>query len=153
MLGPIAKHCGLRGGQERDSLVRLRLHTPPVGIGRINTEGELLYFIKQNVEVPDNLQALLAGGFLKLVTAADMKMAVGSQSLTWTASTDSNTPTITHGLGTTPSYVFATAKSAPAFAGIPALNPSVYTATTFDLNGRTPGAVSQTLTVHWLAIA
>jgi hypothetical protein len=77
----------------------------------------------------------------------------GSDTLTFAASTNSGTITVTHGLGATPGQVVATAKNAPAFGNIPVCHTANYTDTTFQMNGETKSAFTGSVAVSWVAIA
>lgn len=94
----------------------------------------------------------LSNDVLRLaVTGTSRKVAFGSVSLTWTAAVSSAQATVTHGLGGAPVAVIATGDSGLAL-GFYVIASSVG-ATTFDLQGVTTAAVSQTHTAYWLAVA
>lgn len=76
----------------------------------------------------------------------------GIATLSFTASTDSATLSVTHGLGTTPIVAVATSYNAAAFGKIPNCNTFSYAATTFSLNGEVKTAFTGTATVGWVAI-
>lgn len=90
--------------------------------------------------------------FLQLLSPQALHLDFGQQTLTWTASNLSATATVSHGLGTSPQVVLATAVGAPGPGEVPALNTFSYTSTQFNLNGdvRTSGSFS--CNVNWLAI-
>lgn len=56
-------------------------------------------------QVPPGLQGLLAGGFLKLLSSADVRLAFGSGTADWTAAVASATETIAHGLERVPQFI------------------------------------------------
>jgi hypothetical protein len=75
----------------------------------------------------------------------------GTAVLTFAAGTNSNTVTVTHDLGTTPTEVVATAHSSPAFGKIPRCNTANFTATTFQINGEITTAHTGDIPVGWIA--
>jgi hypothetical protein len=75
----------------------------------------------------------------------------GVQALTFTASTNSNTATVTHGLGKLPIGGIAQALSAPGFGNIP--NPNMAMgATTFDMNAEVKTAFTGSVNMFWVVI-
>lgn len=76
----------------------------------------------------------------------------GTAALTFTASTNSATTAVTHGLGTTPTAVVATSLMAPGFGNIPNCNAYNFGATSFDLNGELTAAYTGSISVSWVAI-
>jgi hypothetical protein len=78
---------------------------------------------------------------------------VGTDTMTWTASTDAGPKTIAHGLGRAPVVVFVTnGDTVGSYPGIAAFTVLNVSATTFDTYGRTAGAITGTKAIFWLAI-
>jgi hypothetical protein len=76
----------------------------------------------------------------------------GRSSIDFTASTDSSSTTVDHGLGKEPLAVVATAYGASTHARFPALNTGNYTATQFDIAGRIFAVATETVIFNWIAI-
>jgi hypothetical protein len=76
----------------------------------------------------------------------------GAQALTFAASTNSATATVSHGLGRVPVVGFAQAYGAPGFGEIPNPNMFGFDADSFDLNGEVKTAFSGTVTMMWVVI-
>jgi hypothetical protein len=77
----------------------------------------------------------------------------GTETLTWSASANSGTVTVTHGLPAAPTEVTATSKGAPGFGNIPNCNVFAISDTTFALNAEVKTAFSGSVTVSWIAVA
>lgn len=120
-----------------------------MGIGRLNNEAELLAFIRQELGVPQNLQGMLVGYFLKLTAAGDHKVNFGSDTWSSTAANNGAT-TITHGLGTTPVAMFCTASD-----GLVVMAVDTVGATTFRAWFRYADGVARTASgpFYWLAVS
>lgn len=72
--------------------------------------------------------------------------------LSFAASTNSGTITVSHGLGRTPIVVVATAHNAPAFGNVPTCHAATFTSTTFQMNGEVKTAFTGDVAVSWVAI-
>lgn len=82
---------------------------------------------------------------------AASSMRFGTQTLAFTASTNSAAATVTHGLDKTPSVIVAAALNA-SFGNIP--NPDFNTvgATTFDMLGEVKTSFTGSVTMMWIAL-
>lgn len=82
------------------------------------------------------------------------QIRVGMDTLTWTASMDSNAPkVITHGLDHAPTIVAVfNADTTGSYAGIASYTTDIPDATTFRVYGRTPVALTGSKGIYWLAI-
>lgn len=96
---------------------------------------------------PDALSA-----FLKLLVAADLKLAHGSDAVQWNGGTGSNVRVVSHGLGVTPLRVKLTWNQDLGQVG--SLFCSARDATTFSVVGRAAGGVGSggTTGFDWEAI-
>lgn len=123
---------------------------PPVGIENIESKGELRAFILSVVQLPQNLQAVLAGGFLKLIETGDHNVAMGVTAVTFTASPLSATKTVAHGLGADPANIQLTADTATAYC-LPLV--VSHDATNIVIQGRDTADVNRSgdNTVWWAA--
>lgn len=76
----------------------------------------------------------------------------GTGTLTFSASPDSATATIAHGLPTAPTTVVATSRNASAFGEIPILNVGLIDASVFEINGQTTASFTGTVNFSWIAV-
>lgn len=76
----------------------------------------------------------------------------GVATLSFTASTNSASTTVAHGLGTTPVSIVATSKNGSTFGQIPNCNTHTIGDTTFGLTGEVKTAFTGSVTVSWIAI-
>lgn len=90
--------------------------------------------------------------FPQLGSTADTRINFGLSSLTFAASTDSNTTSFAHGLGTTADQVFFTPITSPAFTQIPKFNITGLGAVNVDVNARIDVALNGNINFCWLAI-
>jgi hypothetical protein len=82
----------------------------------------------------------------------DIEIRYGTATVTFTASQDSDLPTVNHGLGRTPVIVVATPYNVAAYANIPKVDWFGATSTTFALAARVESAITLAVTVTWIAI-
>lgn len=115
-----------------------------MAIEDLATKGDLSRFVEGLIQRSD---------FGQLIRQLQGSKAAGIDSITFTANNDSNTVTVTHGLGTTPTSVVAVAAELVGGAAVINVHAFQYTDTTFDLKGRhTDGtAITQTVAVAWEA--
>lgn len=81
-----------------------------------------------------------------------VEMRYGTATVTFTASTDSDLPTVSHGLGRVPVVVVATPFNVATYANIPKVDWFGATATTFSLAARAESAITLAVSVTWIAI-
>lgn len=106
-----------------------------------------------NGELDDgNLNPGAITSLLRLAVAGTgRKVAFGSQTLTWAGGNTSDAPTVTHGLGVTPTAIVAnvvcigSGQMAFAVTGTPST-------TTFPLQGYSIAVFTGTLSANWVAI-
>ncbi len=113
-------------------------------------EGTLERFVQDRQD--PRLQGLLGTALLRSADGVPLVVAVGTTSLTWAASTDSDTVAVDHGLDRTPTVVVASCIQAPAFGQVFAANASSIGATQFSLNGRVPVAYTGSISAAWIAV-
>lgn len=114
------------------------------------SEEQLARFIEDRADT--RIPGLLATALVRAAAGTPLAVTAGTQVLTWAASTDSDTPSVTHGLGKVPALVVATCQNAPAFGQVFAANASSLGATAFNINGRVPVAYTGTISVGWVAL-
>lgn len=117
-----------------------------MSIEDITTKGDLAAFIQQQLD---------AARIAALIRQLQGISTGGVESIDFTANNDSNTVTVTHGLGTVPTRVLVTAADLVGGAAVINVEAVNYTDTTFDLKGRhTDGtAITATISVAWEARA
>lgn len=116
------------------------------------TEAELIRFIRTKV-LSDASASSSSSEVLKLAVAGgDRRVAFGTATLSFSASTNSATTTVPHGLGLTPLIVIATAISSPTFGQIPTFNAFTFDASNFKINGEITTAYTGSIDFSWLAI-
>jgi hypothetical protein len=125
-----------------------------VALGGSDTSFEDVAALTADMQVGDIVAALTWGNDLLVLGKLTPGWRFGSDSMTWTASTDSGPKTISHGLGVTPRFIVVTnAATEGSYAGIASFTTLNAGASTFDVYGRTPGSISATKAIYWLAIA
>lgn len=103
---------------------------------------------------PDGNVLLQPNSITRDQLASGLKLAVGTGTLAFVASTDSATLTVKHKLGLVPIAAGAIAtSSAGAFGDIPAYNTFNLTNTSFDINARKPVASTVNVPFYWIALA
>lgn len=125
-----------------------------VALGGSDVPYEDVRSIEANVDVGDQVAALVFGNDLVVLgrILAGNAWRSGSSTLTFSASTNSNTVFVGHGLGRTPTQVIATPHNAPAFGNIPTAHTANFTGSTFDLNGETKSSFTGTVQICWIAV-
>lgn len=90
-----------------------------------------------------------AGGVLRVIGTGGRKVAFGGGVVTFTASTNSDTPAFNHGLGVTPVSAVATCSGSGGFF----FQVFGFTATQFSAQGFAPfGALTGNVSFKWIAI-
>jgi hypothetical protein len=108
----------------------------------------LLELLRRDLRL-DGAVDLIPGSYASLVNAGIDR---GATTLTFSASTNSNTITVPHRLPVPPAIVVAAALAAPAFGEIALCNVSTPTASSFNLNAEVKTSFTGTVTVVWLAV-
>ncbi len=125
-----------------------------VALGGADTSFEDVRSLTADLQVGDIVSVLVFGNDLLVLGKITPGFRFGSDTMTWTASTDSGPKTIAHGLGVTPRFMAAfNADADGGYPGIAAFTIFNAGATTFDVYGRTPGAITETKAIFWIAIA
>lgn len=95
-------------------------------------------------------------GFVRVANGSTRltRLACGTATLSWTASSDSASTTVNHSLGVTPTSITATSQTALGFGTIPLCNVHTINSTSFDINARTAdgGAITANQVVSWIAM-
>ena len=118
---------------------------------------QLVDHLETAYKAPDaeKLDGIDSLGFLQLLTGGTRKISFGTTVLTFSGGSQSNSPTVTHGLGTTPACVLAVPSDGFTNVVGPALAVGNVGSTTFTVIGADVDATprSATVGVYWLAIA
>jgi hypothetical protein len=117
-------------------------------------EQRLEAFVRQRLNLPENLRSKLAAAFLRLTTPADVAFDFGRATIVFTADWNSAGLTVAHDIGRAPTTVIAVAE---AYTGTVAnINVAVssITAADFVLSGREVDktAITQNVFVYWIAV-
>jgi hypothetical protein len=77
----------------------------------------------------------------------------GVEVLTWSGAANSNTITVAHGLGKTPTAVVCTGHNVPAFGELPIINAALWDDETFSLIAESKSSWTGDVPVSWRAVA
>jgi hypothetical protein len=114
-----------------------------------NTATASFAFIRAGLIAKQLLDGGGASDFLQLVTTANVAIAMGSSSVTFSASAISGVTTINHGLTRTPLAIALTNKQLAAGTKV---NATAATSSTFSVQGDSTGVQTLTLSFYWVAI-
>jgi hypothetical protein len=116
-------------------------------------EQRLEAFVRQRLNLPENLRKKLAGSLLKTVDPSDVGVAFGAGTVTFTAAATSAQVTIAHGLGKVPVFVDCFVKD-PSNGLFILIESAAADATNIYISARQTQntAVTTTQNFYWLAI-